>query len=226
MMLTHLCFWIFIIDVWNSRKRWERCYFVSRGLCMWRHEQGQYVWQKCILRHEPPRFVPFTGKERTNMTAPLEVQIRCKKCTSVAWTLLKCLWKYLNIFSFFPFNASRPGSWLLSFISCGNRIPFNVSRPGSWVLILSFISCGNCIPFNVSRPGSWFFPSFPVAIVSPLMYPVLGAGSFPSFPVAMVSPLMYPVLAAGFFSSFPVAVGSSVCRVRTVLVTVQMGIKP
>ena len=157
------------------------------------------------------------------MTAPLEVQILCKKSSSVAWTLLKCLWKYLNIFSFFPFNASRPGSWLLSFISCGNRIPFNVSRPGSWDLIFSFIS---------------------LALVSPLMYPVLGPflhflwqsyplnvsrpGSWVLFFISCGNRIPFNVSRPGswFFPSFPVAIESSVCRVRTVLVTVQMGVKP
>ena len=31
----------------------ERCHFVSGSLCMWRHDQGRDVRQKCLLRHEP-----------------------------------------------------------------------------------------------------------------------------------------------------------------------------
>ena len=52
---------------------------LSGNLCMWSHEQGLHVWQKCMLRQETTFFLLFTGKEQTNVAAPMRRSIDWSK---------------------------------------------------------------------------------------------------------------------------------------------------
>ena len=76
-----------IVETW----RCDLCYFLFSNL--WSHEQGQHVWEMCILHHELTFFLLLLRRSKTDIAEQLGAHISSKKLFLLCkyWTVGKAI---------------------------------------------------------------------------------------------------------------------------------------
>lgn len=83
----------------------ECCLFACLIVCFCHHEQGQQVWQQCLLHHEPTFLCSSWLKSETTWLHPEELKseaAKCLRCVNVDRTTPQSLqWKCVQVIYIF-----------------------------------------------------------------------------------------------------------------------------
>ena len=93
-------FMVYCFKKMNVWKRWkhghEHCRFMSGSLCLSCHEQGQQMWQKCTLHHEPSVFCLVQSESAWLHTDEFKFEVKKKRdfiCRNIDRTATQSLQK-------------------------------------------------------------------------------------------------------------------------------------
>ena len=83
----------------------ECCLFACLEVCFCYHEQGQQVWQQCLLHHEPAFLCSSWLKSETTRLHPKELKseaAKCLRCINMDRTTPQSQqWKCVQVFCIF-----------------------------------------------------------------------------------------------------------------------------